>query len=381
MNRKQCFFIAICALFAVNTATAQEDKRDVLKSYSYIEAQGGLQLTATDAKMSELFTPTAAISIGHYVYPSMGFRLHLNGLKAKSGFSDTEQYYKWNHVTTSADLLVNLTNLFTENPKHMLNVILVGGLGLSYAWDNDELKNLNIPHEKTPYAWEDNRLNYNLRAGLRLETDITKPLGISFEIGVNDLSDHFNSKANNTGDKMFTAMIGINYRFNKRFQKPVPMLMPVVQEVIEDVSANMAPATFAIEEKKEEVKPAPKPEPKTVVKKETLHEEIFYVICKSNPTEGGQEQIQKVAQFMKKHKDAKVLIVGYADKGTGNPQLNMKYAGLRAKECKDALVKLYGCDSNNILTDSKGDTVQPFSENDKNRCVIIDSEAQYTVKE
>ena len=59
----------------------------------------------------------------------------------------------------------------------------------------------------------------------------------------------------------------------------------------------------------------------------------------------------------------------------------MKYAGLRAADCKDALVKLYGCNPANILTDSKGDTVQPFDENDKNRCVIIESEAQYTVRE
>ena len=381
MNRKQIILIALSTLFAVSMATAQDDKRDVLKSYSFIEAQGGLQFTATDAPMSKLFTPTGAISIGHFVYPSMGFRLHLNGLKAKSGFSDTEQYYKWNYITTSADLLVNLTNLFSENPQHMLNVILVGGVGLNYAWDNDELKNLNIPIEKIPFAWENNRLSHNFRAGLRLETDVTRSVGFSLEVGANNLCDRFNSKTNNANDWMFTAMIGISYRFNKRFQKPVPVLVPVVQDVIEDVSANMAPAAFAIEEKKPEAKPESKPEPKVVVKKETLHEEIFYTICKSDPTEDGQGQMKKVAQFMEKYKDAKILVVGYADRGTGNPQINLKYAGLRAADCKDALVKLYGCNPANILTDSKGDTVQPFDENDKNRCVIIDSEAQYTVRE
>ena len=32
------------------------------------------------------------------------------------------------------------------------------------------------------------------------------------------------------------------------------------------------------------------------------------------------------------------------------------------------------------MTDSKGDTVQPFAENDKNRCVIVDGEGtrEYT---
>ena len=76
-----------------------------------------------------------------------------------------------------------------------------------------------------------------------------------------------------------------------------------------------------------------------------------------------------------------VSIVGYADKGTGNPEINVMYAERRAAQCKDALVNKYGCDASRISIDSKGDTVQPFAENDKNRCVIIDSEAQYTVYE
>ena len=34
----------------------------------------------------------------------------------------------------------------------------------------------------------------------------------------------------------------------------------------------------------------------------------------------------------------------------------------------------YGCDAARITIDSKGDTVQPFDENDKNRCVIVKGE-------
>ena len=381
MNRKHCLITAIAALFAVSTVTAQEDTRDVLKSYSFIEAQGGLQMTATDAPMSKLFTPTAAISFGHYVFPSMGFRFHLNGMQAKSGFSDLEQYYKWKYITTSADLLVNLTNLFNENPQHLLNIIFVGGVGLNYAWDNDELKNLNIPYGKIPFAWKDDRYSYNLRAGLRLETDVTKAMGISFEIAANNLCDRFNSKTNNTGDWMFTAMLGVSYRFGKRFAKPTPILVPVAQDAMEVSTASMAPATYAAEEYIPEPQPTPKPEAKLVVKSDKLHETIYYAICMSDPTEGGKVQLQKVAQFMEQYKDAIIKIVGYADKGTGNPDVNMKYSKQRAIECKDVLVKSYGCNPDNIIIESKGDAVQPFEENEKNRCVIIDSEAKYTVQE
>ena len=374
MKNKYLLLTAALSLMAVCTVSAQEDTRDQLRSYSFVEAQGGLQMTATDADMTKLMTPTAAISFGHYFTPYIGLRLHINAWQSKAGFSDLDQYYKWKYVTPSADLMVNLTNLILKSPQHVLNVIFLGGVGLNYAWDNNELKDLKLPLSKIPMSWKDDKLSHNLRAGLRLETDVTKALGLSLEVAANSTDDRFNSKLNDADDWQFTTMLGVSYRFSKRYQKPAPILTPIIQEVIEDNSADIAPATPAIVEEK-------KPEPKAVVKTESLHEEIFYVICKSDPTEGGQAQLQRVADFMKKYKDAKVQIVGYADRGTGNPQINVMYAERRAAECKDALVNKYGCDAVRINIDSKGDTVQPFTENDKNRCVIIDSKAQYTVFE
>ena len=64
-------------------------------------------------------------------------------------------------------------------------------------------------------------------------------------------------------------------------------------------------------------------------------------------------------------------ITGYADKGTGNARINKKYSQERANKFKDELVKNYGINASRIITDAKGDTVQPFADNDKNRCVII----------
>jgi len=371
--------MAVLAFMAFTTANAQEDTRDALRSYSYVEAQGGLNWTTTNANITKLLMPQGALSFGHYFTPVVGARLHVSGLQAKSRFESAYYNldYKWNYVTTSADLLVNLTTLVTKNYQNPLNLIFVGGLGLNYAWDNDELMNMRAPAEVVPLAWDDNRLSHNLRAGLRLETDVTKPLGVSLEVAANSLDDRFNSKTNDKDDWMITAMVGIAYRFGKRYQKPAPVMAPVVQEIVEDHSADLAPATPVVEEKK----PEPKPQPKAVVKKETLHENIFYVICMSDPEDQGKPQLQRVADFMKKYKDAKVSIVGYADKGTGNPEINVMYAERRAAQCKDALVNKYGCDASRISIDSKGDTVQPFAENDKNRCVIIDSEAQYTVYE
>ena len=80
------------ALLMTGAATAQDETRGALKSYSYVEAQGGVQLTATDAKMDKLITPTAALSFGHYFSPVVGARLHVNAWQAKSGFDDIDKY-------------------------------------------------------------------------------------------------------------------------------------------------------------------------------------------------------------------------------------------------------------------------------------------------
>ena len=324
--------------------------------------------------MDKLITPTAALSFGHYFYPAVGVRLHANAWQSKSGFQALDQYYKWKYVTTDADLLLNLTNLFSKNYKHALNVILVGGFGLNYAWDNDELRAITAQHRdlNTELAWDKNRFSHNIRAGLRLETDVTKPIGLSLEVDANSLSDRFNSKMNNSDDWMFTAMLGLSFRFGHKYKKceckkEEPVVVPEPVPVVEP-------------EPKPEPKPEPvvekKPEPKVVTVKEQLHEEIFYVICKSDP-EVGKRQMQKVADFMKRNPNAKVSVVGYADKGTGNPRLNMGYSKKRAENCRQELIDGYGCDASRISVDYKGDTVQPFDENDKNRCVIIDGDGSH----
>lgn len=339
------------------------------KSYSYVEAQGGLQLTSTDAPMDKLIAPTAALSLGHYFTPVIGARLHVNAWQAKSGFDNLDQYYKWNYITPDLDLMVNLSNLFSRNQDRALNVILLGGVGLNYAWDNDELKSMNVDVRRIPLAWEDNRLSHNLRAGLRLETNMSKPLGLSLEVNANSLDDRFNSKINDADDWQFTAMLGLSYRFGRKSaccgncQRVVQTPAPVVEE----------PAPI-IEEPAPVVE-TPQPQPREVVTTEpvTLHCEAFYAICMSD-NETPSAVMNDVAEFMRQYQDVHVTIVGYADRGTGNPSLNMGYSKQRAEKFLADLVSRYNVDASRITIDYKGDTVQPFpTDNDRNRCVIVDA--------
>ena len=334
------------------------------RSYSFIEAQGGLQLTSTDAKMDKLMTPTAALSFGHYFSPVVGARLHVNAWEAKSGFSALDQYYKWKYVTPDLDLLLNLTNLFSKSKSgsHALNVILLGGIGLNYAWDNDELKKLGLQSNYTPLAWDDNRLSHNLRAGLRLETNVTKPIGLSLEVNANSLSDRFNSKTNDADDWQFTAMLGLSVRFGSHKSKPAPHYEKRMITVIDTVEVD-EPYTYKEIEKR------------TVEKNEPvkINKTIFFKIAQTDAdaVSGTNAIVKEVADIMKSAPDTKLTITGYADKGTGSAEGNKRLAKKRAQDVADMLSKDEAISSSNITVDSKGDSVQPYEENAKNRCVII----------
>ena len=366
MNTKKLFFAAAVSMLMAGAVQAQEG----VKSFSFVEAQGGVQLTSTDAKMDKLITPTAALSFGHYFTPVVGARLHVNAWESKSGYND--QFYKWKYVTPDLDLLLNLSNIFSKKQVHALNVILLGGVGLNYAWDNDDLKGLNLPANATPLAWDKNRLSHNLRAGLRVETNQAKRLGLSLEVNANSLSDRFNSKTNNSDDWMFTAMLGLSFRFNQK--SAAPKYITKMVEIVDTIEVDEPYVT------KEIVK-----RPKEVKEKKNMNEAIFFKIAQSDAdkaagvAEGIEKAIKDIADLMKTSDDAVFTVTGYADKGTGTPKINAKYAKLRAEDVTKKLVDEHGIDASRIKTDSKGDTVQPFEENDKNRCVIITGEGTFKV--
>ena len=364
MKKIICKIAAVALLLGVSTAAQAQTVEDNYP-YNFISVQGGVQGTMTNYDFTKLLTPQFALSAGRYFNSKVGTRLHLQGWQVKGAISDT---YTFNAITGDIDLLMNLTNILNPNRvSDKLDWVLLAGFGVNYGWDFDEFNTMNnaLATDPNPYPCGSKHSTFNSRIGTQVNFNLSDNLALGLEVDANMKNDEFNLKRNYDPDFQLVGLLGLTYKFGKCKPAPEPEPIPVVEEP--------APEPVVVEE--------PKPEPKAVVKKETLHEEIFYLICKSEPTVSGTNQMKRVADFMNKYKDAKVQIVGYADRGTGNPKINVMYAERRAAQCKDALVNIYGCDAARILIDSKGDTVQPFPENDKNRCVIIDSEAQYTVYE
>ncbi len=98
---------------------------------------------------------------------------------------------------------------------------------------------------------------------------------------------------------------------------------------------------------------------------------VFFRINSAKIDKGQQVSVHNTAEYMKANPDAKVNIVAYADAQTGTPEYNFALSEKRARAVADALTNDYAIDSDRISIDWKGDTEQPYAENDWNRVAIF----------
>lgn len=102
---------------------------------------------------------------------------------------------------------------------------------------------------------------------------------------------------------------------------------------------------------------------------------VFFKIGKSNITADQMPNVEMIAQYLKNHKDAKVVIKGYASKD-GPEELNIRLAAARAESVKNALINKYGIKADRIQAEGQG-IGEMFKEESWNRvsiCTIEDAE-------
>lgn len=334
-------------------ANAQSDEQAVTYPQLFFGAQAGTQVTFTNYNNWELFTPSASFSFGSFFTPVIGARLHVNGAWNKGGYLDDEEdfRYKYKFITTNLDMMVNLVTLIGKKSYYPVNVYLIGGLGLNYAWDNDEAY---AHKDKLMLAYNDGRFSHNARIGAMVSCDISKHVSINVELDANTLKDRFNSKFHNKGDWQMVGQLGVTYKFAaKRSKKTPEALMQESAEVWETRQD-----TIWYDDVVETSKEANGSNTWTV----------FYDIRESDFK--ADEQLAGIGAFLKDFHDCKVDVKSYADVETGNPQLNLELSKQRMEKAVKALTDA-GVPASAITSNCYGDTIQPFAENEKNRVTII----------
>ena len=76
--------------------------------------------------------------------------------------------------------------------------------------------------------------------------------------------------------------------------------------------------------------------------------------------------------FLKKHPEARLELVGYADKETAYPSYNLKLSQRRVNTVRNYLVNECGIDPSRLIIDARGDTQRVYNEDYRwNRVVVM----------
>ena len=357
------------AAMAQATYTDSEENVYTFQKHWFLDLQGGAQYTLGEAKFGDLISPNVQLGLGYQFNPVFGMRLQVNGWQSKGGWAayrdkiGDEPFsadYKFKYVAPGLDFMFNLSNLFCGwNPNRVFNVTAFVGGGANIAWGNDEANEIgahikDLDKYNLLYLWDGTKVRPFGRAGLDLEFKVSKSVSIMLEGNANITTDKYNSKNADNPDWYFNALAGLRINLGKSHTKTAP-----VKEV---------PAARPVEEY---VKPEPKPAPVEEKKVEEIRRDVFFVINSNKIRESEDAKIKEVVDYLNQYPEAKVVVTGYADAGTGNNSINDRISAKRAAAVVKALKEKYGIEESRITEDSKGARVQPFSENDKNRVSIM----------
>ena len=371
MNFKKTLLTVLVAMGCSAAMAQQTTTETVFNPHWYVRGQIGGQYTLGEVKFGDLVSPNAQIAAGYNFTSLWGARIAVNAWQSKGGskINGTKYDWKYNYVAPMVDATLNLTNLFGGfKANRLVDLTLFAGIGANIGFGNDEAWDVNsaILTQQFPgyngnymqYLWDGSKARFTGRAGIDVDFNVCERVAIGLELSANTLSDKYNSKKAGNSDWYFNGLIGAKVNLGKTTkQKTVPAKVQIVEKIVE--------------------KPVEKVVEKIVYrdrivekKAEPLRREIFFTIRATQIVKEEMAKVEEIANYLKANPNAKVVITGHADKGTGNATINKNLSEKRAKIVADTLVKKYGIAESRISFDGKGDTEQPFAENDKNRVSI-----------
>lgn len=351
-------------------ASAQEaSTKEVFNPHWYVQGQFGVQHTLGEVKFSGLNSPNAQVAIGYNFSKVWGARVTVGAWQSKGGITmhNTEYKYKWNYVAPTANVTFNVTNaLFGFCPKRVVDFSIFAGVGANIPWGNDEAvavdKTLKSKYNITAdqvefmhYLDVEEKTRPVGQFGAALDFKVCKRVALGLEANCNFLSDKYNCKKAGNADWYFNVLAGVKIALGSTTKTvPVEVVAPtIIEKIVRD--------TVVVKEQGS-------------VRKEPIRRDIFFTIRGSEVSKSEMPKIEDIAEYLNRYPEAKVTVTGYADKGTGNPQINVEYARQRASKVASILTDKFGIKADRITVDSKGDTVQPYDINDLNRVSICVAE-------
>lgn len=377
MNIKKIVMSTLVAAGFMSAAAQKTHTVTVFQPHWYVGAQIGGQYTLGETDFVDLLSPNAQIQAGYNFNSVVGLRLAVNAWQSKSAYASdylngTVWTWKQKYVAPSIDATFNLSNLISGfNPNRLVNVGVFAGVGLNVGFDNDEAAavdksitatygpNYPTDRENLSHLWSGTALRPFGQAGVTVDFRVSDAVSLGLEVNANVISDHYNSKHAPNADWYFNALAGVKINLGKthttkqvscKCPQPEPQIVEkVVEKVVEKIVEKPVPA------------PAPKVEP--------LRRDVFFTIRSTLITQKEMVKVQEIVAYLNANPNAKVTVTGHADKGTGNKAINQRLSENRARTVVN-LLKSLGIPESRIISEAKGDTVQPYEKNELNRVSI-----------
>ena len=284
-------------------------------------------------------------------------------------------FQDFNYATATVDLMANLTNLFRgryvdHNPVDFIPFV---GVGYIHAFTNKVT---------TP--------NYNFlvfKIGIRVDFNLTDKLSIYIEPQYNITGTEFDGYVGTAPfDGIANVGLGVQYTFNKGFTT-LSQITQLTADEFDRLNKKINDNRYLIEnhqdilerqqdlldrlkngmESKKEVNSAQVVESSDSY----LPDYVRFALDSYKIDAMEQYKIVQVAEYLKKNPDSKLLLVGYADRKTGNPRYNLKLSQNRVETVAAELSRL-GVPSSRMICEWRGDKEQPFPMNNEwNRVVVM----------
>ncbi len=346
----------------------------------FISAGAGAQVYFGDhdkqASFGDRIAPALDISVGKWFTPGIGVRVMYSGLKIKgatqTGVHSTGdevpgkggngywlEKQKFGYYNFHVDAMFNLTNLIGGyKEKRVYNISAYGGVGVMHTSDTPKETDISA--------------HFGLLNSFRL----CSALDLNLDLRGTFVDDGFDGETGGRfGEGMFTATIGLTYKFNQRGwdrSKTVTRTVYNTEELnaLRDRLNRMGEENARLQEAL-----AHKQEPKTVVKTKASSNFVTFTIGKSELSNEARVNLGMFAEVVKAgDPDAVYTITGYADAGTGSKKLNERLSKERAEAVYDCLVNEFGVDGSQLKIDYKGGVDNMFYDDPRmSRAVITTS--------
>jgi outer membrane protein OmpA-like peptidoglycan-associated protein len=352
---KKFFLMLMMALFTVSMTSAQTVHESKMFDNIYTTVSVGAMIPTTDFQVGTTefrknWRPEFSIEVGKQVTT-----LYTTGLEFTAGVNTTGVKTAFDDMSLLWLHKINVSNMIWGYcPNARWDVNIVGGLG----WGHDMVIRDNYGVVQTGLE-----IAYNFNDTWSL---IAKP-----NIEWSHTNDGLNVNHSDVG-----LAVGVSYKFpnvggGRGF---VPCDEGFLNSLVNELRADLELKEQALNGQKElnnqlhaqlAKLQSHKCAVDTVIIDNTIAPTIGFVINKAELTSQSDAYLYSIAQA---YKDSELIVKGYADAKTGNPEYNMELSKKRAEVVKNKLIE-YG--ATNVSIEALGDTVQPFATNDMNRVAIV----------